>query len=104
MPSLKFLRNVHSQIRAIFTNDTLTDFVRELDRYSGFIPQHFICAMSKDKLFLSFVLLCVYRVYLSSTKTSMVYHRASGIDWKLITQDIEVINVLYENSCRVIVQ
>jgi len=42
-----FLRNVQSQIRAIFTTDTLTDFVRELDRYSGNIPQQFICAYVK---------------------------------------------------------
>jgi hypothetical protein len=37
-----FLRNVQSQIRAIFTTDTLTAFVRELNRYSGNIPQRFI--------------------------------------------------------------
>jgi hypothetical protein len=35
---------------------------------------------------------------------SMVYHRASGIDWKIIRQDIEVTQVLYENTCRVIAQ
>jgi len=42
--SKAFLRNVQSQIRAIFTINTLTDFVRELDRHCGNIPQHFICA------------------------------------------------------------
>jgi len=35
---------------------------------------------------------------------SLVFHRTSGIDWKLITQDTEVIKLLYGNTCRVIVQ